>query len=316
MASSRNSAPADGRGSRLQPGSSAEMPSTPSPSRRERGDSSRFAGDAAESGPRWAGSDRRNDAVVEVITAVEDALDAYVASDARVAVAFSGGIDSMVLLDALVHVSLDHSLQLSAIHVHHGLSPNADQWARFCAEQCASRAVPLTVHRLHLTRKSGQSLEALARAERYERFMSCDVDVIALAHHADDQAETVLLQLLRGSGPRGLSAMPAIRRGMPALLRPLLSLPRATLPACGKARGPRACCGNCAALLPTRAPVSRTTAPRSVAIAGALSCMHPLPRRLRSRGKAHLKSSCRAGPLYSSVGKGTGSPWRRSPRRR
>jgi len=213
------------------------MPSTPSPSRRERGDSSRFAGDAAEGDLRESASDLRNDAVVEVITAVEDALDAYVASDARVAVALSGGIDSMVLLDALVHVSLDHSLQLSAIHVHHGLSPNADQWARFCAEQCASRAVPLTVHRLHLTRKSGQSLEALARAERYERFMSCDVDVIALAHHADDQAETVLLQLLRGSGPRGLSAMPAIRRGMPALLRPLLSLPRATLAACAKARG-------------------------------------------------------------------------------
>src|ERR1700676_1995480 len=237
MASSRNSAPADGRGSRLQPGSSAEMPSTPSPSRRERGDSSRFAGDAAESGPRWAGSDRRNDAVVEVITAVEDALDAYVASDARVAVAFSGGIDSMVLLDALVHVSLDHSLQLSAIDVHHGLSPNADQWARFCAEQCASRTVPLTVHRLHLTRKSGQSLDALARAERYERFMSCDVDVIALAHHADDQAETVLLQLLRGSGPRGLSAMPAFRRGTPALLRPLLSQTRETMAAYARIRG-------------------------------------------------------------------------------
>ena len=143
----------------------------------------------------------------------------------------------MVLLDALVHVSAGRQLKLSAVHVHHGLSANADRWARFCAEQCASRAVPLTVHRLHLTRKSGQSLEALARAERYERFMSCDVDVIALAHHADDQAETVLLQLLRGSGPRGLSAMPAIRRGTPALLRPLLALPRETLAACAKARG-------------------------------------------------------------------------------
>jgi tRNA(Ile)-lysidine synthase len=143
----------------------------------------------------------------------------------------------MVLLDALVHVSAGRPLQLSAVHVHHGLSPNADQWVRFCAEQCASRAVPLTVHRLHLERKSGQSLEALARAGRYEHFMSCDVNVIALAHHVDDQAETVLLQLLRGSGPRGLSAMPAFRRGTPALLRPLLSLPRATLAAYAKARG-------------------------------------------------------------------------------
>lgn len=143
----------------------------------------------------------------------------------------------MVLLDAMTRVSAGRPLKVSAVHVHHGLSPNADHWARFCAEQCASRSVPLTVHRLHLERKSGQSLEALARAGRYEHFMSCDVDVIALAHHADDQAETVLLQLLRGSGPRGLSAMPAFRRGTPALLRPLLSQTRETLAAYARARG-------------------------------------------------------------------------------
>jgi tRNA(Ile)-lysidine synthase len=164
-------------------------------------------------------------------------LDGYVASDARLAVAISGGIDSMVLLDALTSVSASRSLTVSAVHVHHGLSPNADHWARFCAEQCASRSVPLAVHRLHLTRKSGQSLEALARAGRYEHFMSCDVDVIALAHHADDQAETVLLQLLRGSGPRGLSAMPVFRRGTPALLRPLLSQTRETMAAYARTRG-------------------------------------------------------------------------------
>ena len=143
----------------------------------------------------------------------------------------------MVLLDALTSVSAGRSLEVSAVHVHHGLSPNADHWARFCAEQCASRSVPLAVHRLHLERKPGLSLEALARAGRYEHFMSCDVDVIALAHHADDQAETVLLQLLRGSGPRGLSAMPAFRRGTPALLRPLLSQTRETLAAYARTRG-------------------------------------------------------------------------------
>jgi tRNA(Ile)-lysidine synthase len=178
-----------------------------------------------------------DDALVAVITAVADALDAYVASEARVAVALSGGMDSMVLLDALVHASAARQLKLSAVHVHHGLSPSADHWARFCAEQCASRSMPLTVHRLHLTRESGQSLEAVARAGRYAHFMACDVDVIALAHHADDQAETMLLQLLRGSGPRGLSAMPAVRRGIPALLRPLLSLTRATLAAYAQTRG-------------------------------------------------------------------------------
>jgi tRNA(Ile)-lysidine synthase len=178
-----------------------------------------------------------DDAVAAVTTAVADALDGYVASDARLAVAISGGIDSMVLLDALTSVSASRSLKVSAVHVHHGLSPNADHWARFCAEQCASRSVPLAVHRLHLERKSGQSLEALARAGRYEHFMSCDVDVIALAHHADDQAETVLLQLLRGSGPRGLSAMPVFRRGTPGLLRPLLSQTRETMAAYARTRG-------------------------------------------------------------------------------
>src|SRR2546423_5551371 len=112
MASSRNSAPAEGRGGRPHPRWSPEMPSTPRPSRMGREDPSGFAGNA-EGDLGESAADLRNDAVVEVITAVEDALDAYVASDARVAVALSGGIDSMVLLDVLVHVSLDHSLQLS-----------------------------------------------------------------------------------------------------------------------------------------------------------------------------------------------------------
>jgi tRNA(Ile)-lysidine synthase len=180
-----------------------------------------------------------DDAVVAVTTAVADALDAYVAPSARVAVALSGGIDSMVLLDALADVAAGRSLELSAVHVHHGLSPNADQWALFCAEHCASRNVELAVHSLHLERKRGESLEALARDRRYEHFASCEVDVIALAHHADDQAETVLLQLLRGAGPRGLSAMPAFQRGTPALLRPLLPLTRTTLAAYAKKRSLR-----------------------------------------------------------------------------
>jgi tRNA(Ile)-lysidine synthase len=213
------------------------MPTPPPRPRRERGDSSDSADKSAGEEVREPSTEFRDLAFVAVTTAVADALDANVVSDARVAVAISGGIDSMVLLDAMVHIAAGRALQISAVHVHHGLSPNADRWARFCGEQCASRAVPLTVHRLDLQRRSGQSLEALARARRYEHLMSCDVDVIALAHHADDQAETVLLQLLRGSGPRGLSAMPVFRRGTPALLRPLLSLRRETLVAYAKHRG-------------------------------------------------------------------------------
>jgi tRNA(Ile)-lysidine synthase len=169
----------------------------------------------------------RTGATGAVASAVSESLAAYARDGARVAVALSGGIDSMVLLDALTPFVAAHPIALSAIHVHHGLSPHADAWAKFCAEQCAAREVPLTVHRL----------EAVARAARYERLRSADVDVVALAHHADDQVETVLLQLLRGAGPRGLAAMPAYRPGHPALLRPLLSLPRDSLAEYARERG-------------------------------------------------------------------------------
>jgi tRNA(Ile)-lysidine synthase len=157
----------------------------------------------------------------------------------RVAVALSGGRDSMVLLDALAAVAPTLGLALSALHVHHGLSANADAWAAFCGDECAKRGVPLQVHRAEVRRAAGESLEAQARAVRYAAYAATAADVVALAHHADDQAETLLLQLLRGAGPRGLAAMPAhrlTRRG-PGLLRPLLALPRATLGAYATARG-------------------------------------------------------------------------------
>ena len=219
------------------------MPSTPPPRRGESGHSSgsphqtKQANHATGAKVLEQPSDTNDRAALDITSAISDALDAHVASDAKLAIAISGGIDSMVLLEAMARVAADRPLRISAIHVHHGLSPNAEHWARFCGEQCAARGVPLTVHRLHLARKPGQSLEALARAGRREYFMSREVDVIALAHHADDQAETVLLQLLRGAGPRGLSAMPAFARGFPALLRPLLSLTRETLVAYAKHRG-------------------------------------------------------------------------------
>ena len=135
----------------------------------------------------------------------------------------------MVLFDVATRLAARHGLELSAIHIHHGLSPNADRWAEFCAAQCVARNVPLVTHRLRLARERGSSLEAQARAARYQWLLRADVDVIALAHQADDQAETLLLQLLRGAGPHGLAAMPAFRAGRPALLRPLLGLARRTL---------------------------------------------------------------------------------------
>ncbi len=178
--------------------------------------------------------------VVAVDTALAEALAAHSAPNDRVAVALSGGIDSMVLLDALHALASRFALSVSALHVDHGLSPHAGRWAEFCAAACAARGVPLSIQRVYVARHAGQSLEAAARAARYEKLLAANADIVALAHHADDQAETVLLQLLRGAGPAGLAAMPRYRAGDaagPALLRPLLALPRATLAAYASARG-------------------------------------------------------------------------------
>jgi tRNA(Ile)-lysidine synthase len=171
-----------------------------------------------------------------VDAALAAALTEHVAPGARLAVALSGGIDSMVLLDAAAARAAAHRLLLCAIHVQHGLSPNAERWAEFCSAQCALRGVALVTHRLSLQRRRGESLEALARSARYACLFESEVEAVALAHHADDQAETLLLQLLRGAGPHGLSAMARHRPGRPALLRPLLGLTRATLEAYASAR--------------------------------------------------------------------------------
>jgi tRNA(Ile)-lysidine synthase len=136
-------------------------------------------------------------------------------------VALSGGMDSVVLL----HLLRRHP-RVSAIHVHHGLSSNADAWARFCRSLCRRWSIPLKVARVKVSRKA-KGLEAAAREARYDAFRSLDVDVIALAHHLDDQAETVLMNLLRGAGIRGAAGMrPLARFGDKTLARPLLGISR------------------------------------------------------------------------------------------
>src|SRR2546423_1501676 len=142
----------------------------------------------------------------------------------RVAVALSGGMDSVVL----IHLLKDHP-GISAIHVHHGLSPNADAWAAFCRRLCRQWHVPLSVHKVKV-KKADKGLEAAAREARYQAFKKSKVDVIALAHHLDDQAETVLMNLLRGAGVRGAGGMRPLTRFEGKLLaRPLLEVPRKNL---------------------------------------------------------------------------------------
>lgn len=180
-----------------------------------------------------------------VLAAVRDAVGGIAArrsADARplrVAVALSGGRDSVALLDALATLAPELGIALSAVHVHHGLSPNADAWAAFCGDECARQRIAFAVRRVHVDAACGESPEAAARTARYAALAQEDADVIALAHHADDQAETLLLQLLRGAGPHGLAAMAVhrTRAGVPSLLRPFLALPRATIEAYVAARG-------------------------------------------------------------------------------
>lgn len=149
------------------------------------------------------------------------------------AVGLSGGRDSVALLHALAQLRDEFRFDLSALHVHHGLNPGADRWAEFCARLCDALAVPFRCTRVVVDRACGQGVEAAARSARYAAYAALDVDWVALAHHRGDQAETVLHNLLRGAGLRGLSGMPGERAiapaGRPRLVRPLLGVPRALI---------------------------------------------------------------------------------------
>lgn len=147
----------------------------------------------------------------------------------RVWVGFSGGLDSTVLLHALTR-QIDPQ-KISAIHVNHQLSPAADDWAQRCRAYCATLGVDLLEETVRI-RKRKHGLEQAAREQRYavfERVVEKN-DILLLAHHADDQVETVLYRLLRGAGPRGLAGIPRSRAlGGGQLLRPLLKFTRAEL---------------------------------------------------------------------------------------
>src|SRR5262245_6146109 len=147
----------------------------------------------------------------------------------RVAVGLSGGVDSVVLLHLLREVAPEFGFSLSAIHVHHGLSPNADAWARFCRGLCRRWKIPLAVRRVRVNR-DGAGLEAAARAARYRCYRTLRADVVALGHQLDDQAETVLMNLLRGAGLAGASGMRAATAFHEKLVvRPLLGVSRAAI---------------------------------------------------------------------------------------
>jgi tRNA(Ile)-lysidine synthase len=137
-----------------------------------------------------------------------------------------------VLLHALACLRPAAGWSLAAVHVHHGLHPEADAWTEHCRQFCASLAVPLRVERVDVGSTADTGLEAAARRARYAALAGVMAagDVLLTAHHLDDQAETILLQLLRGAGVAGLAAMPAETRLGPGWhARPLLPFRRAAL---------------------------------------------------------------------------------------
>jgi tRNA(Ile)-lysidine synthase len=167
----------------------------------------------------------------------------------RLLLGYSGGIDSMVLLHVLAQLAPSLHFELSGLHVNHQLSPHAADWACVCRAVCERLGVPCRVVKVEVAR--GNSLERAARDARYAAYAEARADYVVLAHNADDQAETVLLQLLRGGGVKGLAAMPlvgtarvrhesmAVRAAAPAArteapltfrcLRPLLEVSRAEI---------------------------------------------------------------------------------------
>lgn len=168
--------------------------------------------------------------MIEAVGAASTPLNA----DACVAIAFSGGLDSTVLLDAAVRVL--GASRCIALHVHHGLSAHADAWLAHCAAFAEARGIAFAHRRVDVARDAGTGIEAAARDARYRALDALcaehAVHVLWLAQHADDQAETVLLQLLRGAGLAGLAAMAPERLPAGAAatrVRPLLPLLRAQL---------------------------------------------------------------------------------------
>ncbi len=147
-------------------------------------------------------------------------------------VAYSGGLDSQVLLHVLAALRPRIEAELRAVHINHGLQPEADEWAARCEAYCREQRIPISVVRVKAAAAKGESPEAAAREARY-RALSQQMetgDILFTAQHQDDQAETVLLQLLRGSGPSGLAAMPACSAFPPGYLaRPLLQFSRLQL---------------------------------------------------------------------------------------
>ena len=147
--------------------------------------------------------------------------------------AYSGGLDSQVLLSLLIQwAKHDSMIRVRAIHINHGLSPNANAWVSFCHDWAFKHNIVFLTEKIVIQQPFKQGLEAQARRLRYDAMKKhlLKEEVLLTAHHQNDQVETMLLQWLRGSGPAGLAAMPYIQTFYHTqLIRPLLCFPQKAL---------------------------------------------------------------------------------------
>lgn len=161
-----------------------------------------------------------------------DAILSEYLPDQKFAIAYSGGLDSHVLLHAMCSLARMRNWQLQAIHVNHGLQVAAPGWAQHCQDVCRDLNIHSHIVEVDARAEPGESPEARARMARYAVMADYAQSgwIIVTAHHQEDQAETFLLQLLRGSGLKGLAAMPRLQQLAGGwLLRPLLDFRRADL---------------------------------------------------------------------------------------
>ena len=161
-------------------------------------------------------------------TKLKDILSEY--PDAETCwIAYSGGLDSHVLLHVLASIQNKIKPKLIAVHINHGISNDADLWVKHCQRICEDHVIEFQTFSVDLSHKSDKGTEAFAREKRYEVLgnLISSHDLLLTAHHMDDQVETILLQLMRGSGPDGLVGMPQTREfSKGILLRPLLDYSR------------------------------------------------------------------------------------------
>lgn len=170
----------------------------------------------------------------DIVKIVDDVIKKFFAKcedQKKIWVAYSGGVDSHVLLHALVQNSnLSHDI--TAIHIHHGLQNQADAWREHCIQQARILDVFIEIKHVNAKPAKGQSPEAAAREARYTAFSEIiePGDVLVTAHNQNDQAETIVLQLIRGAGVKGLAAMPPKADFYQGILyRPFLEISRTTI---------------------------------------------------------------------------------------